>query len=110
MEGLEYKPTGYSYRVDENVWAGEYPVWEWKEGARMLQLELFLNFGINYFLDLTESGEMPPYAPFLTDNVGRYSVPVPNGCVPQSVRWGVDLFRIIGDILSNRKETKLTAF
>ena len=107
MEGLEYKPTGYSYRVDENVWAGEYPVWEWEEGARMRQLELFLDFGINYFLDLTESGEMPPYAPFLTDNVGRHSFPVPNSCVPQSVRWVVDLFRIIGDMLSNRKETKL---
>ena len=29
MDDLRYKPTGYSYRVDDNVWAGEYPVWEW---------------------------------------------------------------------------------
>ena len=62
---LRYKPTGYSYRVDMNVWAGEYPVWEWEQGARMRQLKLFTDFGINYFLDLTEDGEMPPYAPLL---------------------------------------------
>lgn len=44
---LKYKPTGYSYRVDENVWAGEYPVWEWDQGARIRQLKLFTDFGIN---------------------------------------------------------------
>ena len=67
MGELKYKPTGYSYRVDKNVWAGEYPIWEWEQGARMRQLKLFTDFGINYFLDLTEDGEMPVYAPFLTN-------------------------------------------
>lgn len=104
---MKYKPTGYSYRVDENVWAGEYPVWEWEQGARMRQLRLFTDFGINYFLDLTENGEMPPYAPFLPNNIGRYSFPIPNGCIPHSVRWVVDLFRIIGDKFENRQGTKL---
>lgn len=46
-EELRYKPMGYSYRVDENVWAGEYPVWEWEQGARIRQLKLFTGFGIN---------------------------------------------------------------
>ena len=44
---LRYKPTGYSYRVEENVRAGEYPVWEWEQGARMRQLKLLTDFGIN---------------------------------------------------------------
>ena len=57
-EELRYKPTGYSYRVDENVWAGEYPVWEWEQGARIRQLKLFTDFGINYFLDLTENEDI----------------------------------------------------
>ena len=103
-DDLKYKPTGYSYRVDENVWAGEYPVWEWEQGARMRQLRLFTDFGINYFLDLTENGEMPPYAPFLPNNIGRYSFPIPNSCIPHSVRWVVDLFRIIGDKFEKDKE------
>ena len=81
MGELKYKPTGYSYRVDKNVWAGEYPVWEWEQGARIRQLKLFTDFGINYFLDLTENGEMPPYALFLVNSIGRYTFPIPNGCV-----------------------------
>lgn len=104
---LKYKPTGYSYRVDDNVWAGEYPVWEWEQGARTRQLKLFTDFGINYFLDLTENGEMPPYAPFLTNNIGRHTFPIPNGCVPNNVKWVVDLFRIIDKSLSNRTGTNL---
>ena len=105
-EGLKYKPTGYSYRVDDNVWAGEYPVWEWEQGARMQQLKLFTDFGINYFLDLTENGEMPPYAPFLTNNIGRHTFPIPNGWVLHSVKWVMDLFRSINGVL-NKPETKL---
>ena len=106
MGELKYKPTGYSYRVDNNVWAGEYPVWEWEQGARMRQLKLFTDFGINYFLDLTENGEMPPYVPFLTNSIGRHTFPIPNGCIPHSVRWVVDLFRILNGVL-NKPETKL---
>ena len=67
MDELKYKPTGYSYRVDDNVWAGEYPVWEWEQGARIRQLKLFTDFGINHFLDLTENGEIPTYTPFCLD-------------------------------------------
>lgn len=106
MDDLRYKPTGYSYRVDDNVWAGEYPVWEWEQGARIQQLKLFTDFGINKFLDLTENGEMPPYAPFLTNNLGRYTFPIRNGCVPHSVKWVVDLFRILNGVL-NKPQTKL---
>lgn len=39
MDELRYKPTGYSYRVDENVWAGEYPVWEWERGISAMEIE-----------------------------------------------------------------------
>ena len=106
MGELKYKPTGYSYRVDENVWAGEYPVWEWEQGAKMRQLKLFTDFGINYFLDLTEDGEMPPYAPLLAHSICRHAFSIPNGCVPHSVRWVVDLFRVITGVL-NKPETKL---
>ena len=72
----------------------------------MRQLKLFTDFGINYFLDLTENGEMPPYAPFLVNSIGRHTFPIPNGCVSHSVRWVVDLFRIINGVL-NKPETKL---
>ena len=105
-DDLKYKPTGYSYRVDENVWAREYPVWEWDQSERIRQLKLFTDFGINYFLDLTESGEMSPYALFLANSIGRHTFPIPNGCVSNSVRWVVDLFRVISGVL-NKLETNL---
>lgn len=105
-EDLKYKPTGYAYRVDENVWAGEYPVWEWEQGAGTQQLKLFTDFGINYFLNLTQSGEMPPYATFLGHNIGRHTFPIPNGGVPDSVRSVVDLFRSINEVL-DKPETRL---
>jgi protein-tyrosine phosphatase len=69
-------------------------------------LKLFTDFGINYFLDLAENGEMPPYAPFLVNSIGRHTFPIPNGCVPDSVRCVVDLFCIINGVL-NKAETKL---
>jgi len=107
MDALRCKPTGYSYRVDERVWAGEYPVWEWDPGARMRQLRLFTDFGIDYFLDLTEKGEMPPYALFLPDNIGRCSFPIRNCSTPDNVRRVVDLFRVIEDVLASRQDVKL---
>ncbi len=107
MDGESCKPSGYSYRADDNVWAGEYPVWEWEQDARMRQLRLFTDFGINCFLDLTKSGEMPPHAPLLPDHIGRCSFPIPNGCIPNSVGQVADLFRYIGKALAAKPDTKL---
>ena len=104
---LKYKPTGHSYRVDERVWAGEYPVWEWGRAAGMQQLELYTAFGIDHFVDLTEEGEMPPYAALLTDKAERYSFPISNGGVPSSVRSVVELFRGIEDVLTSRQGARL---
>lgn len=104
---FSHKPTGYSYCVVPGkaggivpgkaggVYAGEYPVWEWDREARMRQLRLYLDFGINFFLDLTEDGEMPPYGQFLPRNVRRHSFPIPNGGTPKDVAGVAELFRWI---------------
>lgn len=76
-------------------------------GCKNATTEVVYGLGINYFLDLTENGEMPPYAPLLTNNVGRHTFPIPNGCIPNSVKWVVDLFRIIRDVLLSKPDTKL---
>jgi hypothetical protein len=92
---LTMKPTGYSYRVDLNVWAGEYPVWDWDDSIGRQQIQLFTAFGINNFIDLTESGEMPPYAQFLSLSIERHQLPIPNGGTPAAVEDVVELFRTI---------------
>ncbi len=104
---LQYKPVGYSYRVADNVWAGEYPVWDWDRVGRMNQLQLYTDFGITDFLDLTESGEMPPYEEFLATNIHRHTFPIANGMVPQRVEGVVELFRKMSDILAVRSDCRL---
>lgn len=106
LEDLKFKPTDYSYRVDSNVWAGEYPVWEWGQGAGMQQLRLFTDFGINYFVDLSESGELPPYSSFLPNGVSRYSLPIPNGCAPADAGAVVEMFRTLQEVLTAKPETR----
>lgn len=104
MDDFTYKPTGYSYRIDENVWAGEYPVWEWEEVARKRQLKRFTDFGINYFLDLTDYGEMPSYREFLANNIDYHRYFIPNGGIPHNVATLVEEFNRIDEFLHYRKE------
>lgn len=82
---LHSKPSGYSYRVAEQIWAGEYPVWEWNPAMQVRQLQLYTDFGITDFLDLTETDEMPPYEALLPPSARRYSFPIPNCGVPRDV-------------------------
>ena len=104
---LTMKPTGYSYRVDLNVWAGEYPVWDWDDSIGRMQIQLFTDFGINFFIDLTESGEMPPYAQFLSPSIERYRLHIPNRGTPAAVEDVVRLFQVIEYTLSDKPFTNI---
>lgn len=104
---LTMKPTGYSYRVDLNVWAGEYPVWDWDDSIGRMQMQLFTDFGINFFIDLTESGEMPPYAQFLSPSIERYRLHIPNRGTPAAVEDVVRLFQVIECTLSDKPFTNI---
>ncbi len=104
---LTYKPTGYSYRVADNIWAGEYPVWDWDRGGRMSQLRLYTHWGITDFLDLTESGEMPPYEELLATNIHRHTFPIANGMVPQNVAVVAELFQRLNDLFAERQDYRL---
>ena len=99
---LSHKPIGYSYRVEDRIYAGEYPVSEWDQGVRMSQLRLFTDFGITDFLDLTPTGEMPPYEQFLPSGVRRHTFPIPNWGVPESVGAVCGLFDRVSAMLEER--------
>ena len=107
IDELSFKPTGYAYRVDDRVWAGEYPVWEYDGVAGKKELDMFLDFGIDCFFDLTEKGEMPQYECFLPVNAKRYTMPIPNGCVPASVRRLVDEFKRMDEMLSGNSGKRI---
>lgn len=102
-----YKPIGYSYKVAGNVWAGEYPVWSWNMSDRIRQLQLFIDFGITDFLDLTEYGEMPPYDEFLPSGIHRHTFPIANGMTPNCIESVAGLFRNLETLFKERTDCRL---
>ena len=72
-----------------------------------MQIQLFTDFGINFFIDLTESGEMPPYAQFLSPSIERYRLHIPNRGTPAAVEDVVRLFQVIEYTLSDKPFTNI---
>ena len=67
-------PISNSYWVVEGMLAaGEYPGSLSPEEAR-IRLRKFLDAGIRVFLDLTEEGELRPYAGFLDEEAGHLGI------------------------------------
>ena len=64
--------------------AGEYPGAE-TESETMIRLALLHDAGINYFLDLTEDGELPPYRHLLPASTKYLRHAIPDTDVPGSV-------------------------
>lgn len=104
---LRSKPSGYSYRVAARIWAGEYPVWEWNPAMQVRQLRLYTDFGITDFLDLTQTGEMPPYEALLPPAARRYSFPIPNCGVPRDVHSVERILDRMEGVLCGHPERRL---
>jgi hypothetical protein len=64
------KPDSNTYWVvPGKLLAGEYPGARDSEEARK-RLRSFLNAGVRHFIDLTEAGELEPYAELLAEEAG----------------------------------------
>lgn len=57
-------PIRNSYKVDDRIYAGEYPATANEKLGRR-DIDRFIRFGITHFIDLTESGELLPYTQWL---------------------------------------------
>lgn len=69
-------PHPNTYRVPgSRLIAGEYPFTEHPDSAQ-LKLQQFVRSGITCFLDLTEEGELHPYAPALRKLARAEELPV----------------------------------
>lgn len=104
---MSLKPIGYSFRADDRIFAGEYPVNEWDRGIRERQVRNFTSFGITHFIDLTDPGEMPPYECFLPQGTGCIHFPIPNGGVPQDAGAVRGLCRRIEEILEESPSNRI---
>lgn len=102
-----YKPIEYSYQVSKQVFAGEHPLFDIYKSSIKGNIPTLLKFGITYFLDLTQSYEVPEYASFLPSNVQRISFPIKNCGVPSNIETVIELFHELEHLLHDKPRAKL---
>jgi protein-tyrosine phosphatase len=75
-------PILESYWVEESsLLAGEYPGGYDLETTRR-RMDAFLEAGVDTFINLTESDELPPYEDILKEEAKLYDVDVSHQCIP----------------------------
>jgi hypothetical protein len=99
MSASPPKPLADSYWViPGKLLAGKYP------GAKKLQdlerrLGPILDAGFNAFIDLTESGEMPPYEAYLPDGVVYRRKPIGDHGVPRDAAYMGEILAELAELL-----------
>lgn len=100
------KPTFNSYAVKEWLYAGEYPG-DRKDEKAKLKLSQFMRFGITHFIDLTEEGELSPYAPLLYEGASHHRFPIVDQGVPNSIEDVRKLVSAIRQIHEDNPDAKV---
>lgn len=77
------RPIENSYKVTNNIYAGEYPRNKDDESS-CAKLKQFERFGITHFVDLTEEGELQPYELFLYKGARYLRFPIKDVSIPLS--------------------------
>jgi hypothetical protein len=101
------RPFPNSYWATPLLVACEYP-WTPTRAHRSQKLDLLLRAGVRTFIDLTESGELSPYAPHLAAHVTRvgsielgdveyHSFPIPDRCLPRSESYVRQILDVLED-------------
>ena len=106
METYNDKPIKQSYRAAERLYAGEYPGDKGQEKA-MDKLKAFLAFGITHFVDLTEEGELTPYAHLLPEGVMHRRFPIVDVSVPDSCEEMQSIVDYINESLNSSPMAKV---
>ncbi|KAI0292207.1 protein-tyrosine phosphatase-like protein [Multifurca ochricompacta] len=111
------RPFPNSYWATPLLVACEYP-WTPTRANRSQKIDLLLRAGVRTFIDLTESGELSPYAPHLAAHVARlgeevqlgeieyHSFPIPDRCLPRSVNY---VRQILDVLMDNARRGRTTA-
>lgn len=94
------KPIVNSFKVGNRFYAGEYPGDKTPKAAR-LRLQHFLDRGITHFIDLTEEGELEPYAQLLPAGISYRRFPIRDVSIPKDTQSVKALIDEMDTILSN---------
>ena len=87
-------PTKFSYQINENLYASEYPINKEDVGFSE-KLAAMVRFGITDFIDLTEPGELNPYEQFLPDGAQYWRFPIRDNHPPKTAE---EMDRIVAKI------------
>lgn len=99
------RPIDNSFTVIEGkVYAGEYP--GDPVDARP-KIGRFLKFGITHFIDLTEEGELEPYAGELPFACTHVRFPIPDLSVPEDCRRLENILQFIDDVATDPSGNKV---
>ena len=99
-------PIRNSYKVDERIYAGEYPATA-NETLGREELSRFLNFGITHFIDLTECAELSPYHQWLPDDCCYIRHAVKDCGTPRSMHEVKELLETIIETIKENKNAKI---
>jgi protein-tyrosine phosphatase len=105
------KPDPNTYWVvPGKLLAGEYPGAPDSEEARK-KLRRFLAAGVRHFIDLTEVGELEPYAELLTEEAGSRTsyerIPIRDVSVPEEPKTMAEIIAAIDRAMAERGITYL---
>lgn len=99
-DSLRNRPLYQSYYTGiTNVYAGEYPGDKYGEKAET-KIRQMHHFGVRHFIDLTEEGELNPYAHLLPADCSHTRFPIRDVSVPDSLD---EVYRLIGKIMELSK-------
>jgi hypothetical protein len=99
------RPLPNSYWViPGRLLAGEYPIGSDYTDARA-RLARFREAGVNYFIDLTEKGELPAYRHLLPVYTKYQNSPIADTCVPATVS---QVSQLLSDIRAAVKADRCT--
>ena len=97
---LQKRPLNQSYFTGiSHVYAGEYPGDKYGEKAES-KIRQIHHFGVRHFIDLTEEGELNPYAHLLPSDSTHTRFPIRDVSVPDSLD---EVYRLIGEIIELSK-------
>jgi atypical dual specificity phosphatase len=111
------RPFPNSYWATPLLVACEYP-WTPMRTGRSQKIDLLLRAGVRTFIDLTESGELCPYAPHLAAHITHlgideelepveyHSFPIPDRCLPRSEEYVRQILDVLKD---NARRGRITA-
>ena len=91
-------PIYNSYKVEGNLYAGEYPG-DFDTVQAKNKVRQLLDFGITDFIDLTEADELYPYDCYLPEGITRHNFPLQDLGVPKRDREMDSILARINELL-----------